>query len=736
MAKQKDIASSILAFLERFPNEQFKMKELGRRLGYRAGREYEAFKHALFQLKDDGKILPLRGKMYQHLHVPQYITGKLRLTRQGFGFVIPDDGSEDVFIAGRDKGHATHGDVVEVALFMEREGKKGEEDKREGEVVRIVERGRTEIVGTLERVRKTLFVVPDDIRVASSVYISNEDAGEAVPGQKVAVAIESWGEEHFQPVGKVIDILGEAGQVGAEILSVIREYQLPMEFPEPVLAEADAFPEEIPSKTIAARTDLRSLLCVTIDPEDAKDFDDALSIERLDNGSIMLGVHIADVSAYVTEGSELDQEALRRGTSVYFPNSVIPMLPERLSGHLCSLRPDEDKLAYSVFLTLSPRGVVKKFEVSETVIRSKRRFTYEQVEKIIEGDASARKREAPDVIQAVDDLHALSGLLTKKRMKEGSIDFDSPEARFTFDADGHPASIERKTRLASHRLVEECMLLANRIVAKECGFSEKEEGLRPFLFRVHDLPDPGKIRELATFVKTFGYNLQATGNFQSKDFQKLLASVKGSEVENLINEVAIRSMAKAEYTPKNIGHFGLAFDTYTHYTSPIRRYPDLVVHRLMKEYAQGMTHARREHHANMLQGIAQHASDRERVSLEAERTSLKVMQVSFMQRHVGDEFPAVISGVTRFGLFVEIDELLVEGMVHVRHLDDDYYTYDEATYTLTGRRSGHEYRLGDRLDVQVVKVNPEDRQIDFRIVTRTRPKKKKPVARQKKRKRR
>ncbi len=734
MAQHDDIETRILTFLEKYPYEEFKSKELARRLGYRTPKEYETFKAVLFRLKDEGRVVRMRGKTYQHLYVPQKLTGTLRMTRQGFGFVIPDDGSDDIFVAQRDLEHATHGDAVEVALFMPNIRKKKKEgDRREGEVVRIVRRGRTEVVGTLERIRHALYVIPDDVRIAPSVLIGKEDAGEAQPGEKVVVSIESWGEGHFQPVGKVIEVLGNAGNVRAEMLSVAREFGLSQTFPPDVLAEAEAFPAVITDDMLRERLDLRSLLCVTIDPVDAKDFDDALSLEQLPDGSVKLGVHIADVSAYVQEGTALDTEARRRGTSVYLPNMVVPMLPERLSGGLCSLRPDEDRLAFTVFLTLSSRGAVKETRTAESVIRSKRRFTYEEVQRILTGDEQAREKEEPAVVSMIEGLHGLTSMLTKKRMKEGSIDFDSPEATFVFDKEGNPESIHRKERLESHRLVEECMLLANKVVAKDFGVQKREEGLRPFIFRVHDLPDPAKVRELATFVRTFGYKMHVDGNIRSKDLQDLLQSVRGSDVENLINEVAIRSMAKAEYSAENIGHFGLAFDTYTHFTSPIRRYPDLVVHRLMKEYGRSMRHERRGDLAKRLPEIAKHSSARERVAMEAERAALKVMQVTYMQRHLGDEFKGIISGTTQFGLFIEIDDLLVEGMVHVRDLNDDFYVYDESTYTLTGRRSGRQFRLGDAIDVQVVRVNPEERRIDFRIVSKDEKEPRKMPARSKRR---
>jgi ribonuclease R len=391
------------------------------------------------------------------------------------------------------------------------------------------------------------------------------------------------------------------------------------------------------------------------------------------------------------------------------------MLPEQLSNVICSLRPNEDRLAYSVFMTVTPQGVIKRYEIKETVIRSKRRFTYEEVQEILDGKGKRAKRGDDDV-ELLHAMHALSTTLTKKRMKEGSIDFESPEAKFRYDAEGKPVEILKKVRLDSHRLVEEFMLVANRVVAEHASVAKRHEQLYPFLYRVHEPPNPERLKELALFVEKFGFKLHVDGGVRSKDLQKLLDQVRGTEVENVINEVALRSMAKAIYSDRNIGHYGLAFRQYTHFTSPIRRYPDLQVHRLLKEYAQGITPARREELRRRLPVIAQQSSDRERVAMEAEREGVKVMQVEYMKRHVGDEFHGIISGVTHYGLFIEINDLLVEGMIHVRDLRDDYYVYDEKQYALIGRETGKKYRLGDAVEVKVVRVNPEEREIDFVLV--------------------
>lgn len=582
----------------------------------------------------------------------------------------------------------------------------------------MIQRGIQTIVGTLERARKQFFVVPDDKRSAEEILIALQELHGATKGDKVVVEIIDWGKQHQHPIGRVTEILGKTGELSAEIKSIVHQFQLPAEFPRQVLAEANAIPWNIPQSEISRRLDLRDLLCFTIDPEDAKDFDDAVSLENMPDGGVRLGVHIADVSYYVREGSALDKEALRRGTSVYFPNGVIPMIPEKLSNGLCSLRPEENRLAFSILINVSPRGSVKGYEIHETVLRSKKRFTYEAVQSLFDqlrNGVSIDSKDEP-YIDVLQRMQKLTTLLTKKRLQEGSIDFDSAEAKFEFDEKGQPTKIVKKVRLESHRLVEECMLLANRVVAQHIGLTKKEEHVKPFLYRVHDSPDPERIRELSMFVQKFGFKLNIDGGVTSKSLQHLLDQVKGTEVENVINEVVLRSMAKAIYSERNIGHYGLGFDYYAHFTSPIRRYPDLVVHRMLKQYREGISHGEREAIRQRLPYIAKQSSEMERQAMEAERAAVKVMQVEYMKRHIGNEFRAVISGVTNFGIFVELTDSLVEGMVHVRDLQDDYYIYDEKHYALKGRRPGKQYRLGDPLNVKVVRVNPEEHQIDFTLI--------------------
>ncbi|MBI5464597.1 MAG: RNB domain-containing ribonuclease, partial [Ignavibacteriales bacterium] len=498
----ESIESKILAFLARYPNEQFKAKELARRLGIRAEQEYEIFKLSLRKLQDERRIDRVKGKQFCHMHVAEVLDGVMELSNKGFGVVAISDSSEEIFVRQNNLGEAGHGDQVRISILPQSQPKKDLAHRREGEVVEVLKRNTQTVVGKLERNRKTWFVVPDDSRFGKAIVVPTEHVKNAEEGYKVAVQLDSWGRGERASEGRIVEVFGSAGEMHAELRSVLREFGLPTEYPREVLAEANGLPGEIPLSEIERRLDMRKTLCVTIDPVDAKDFDDAVSFEKMDNGNYWLGVHIADVSWYVHEHTLLDAEALKRGTSVYIPNGVIPMLPERLSNHLCSLRPNEDKLTFSVLMEITPRGSVKRYEIRETVIHSKRRFTYEEVQEILFGPAVENATpEEMNLHAMVRDMHELSSVLTKKRLREGSIDFESAEAKFRFDADGNPVEIVKKVRLDSHRLVEEFMLLANKVVAGHIGLSKKEEHPKPFIYRVHDSPDPDRIEELAAFVE-------------------------------------------------------------------------------------------------------------------------------------------------------------------------------------------------------------------------------------------
>jgi ribonuclease R len=639
---------------------------------------------------------------------PRTLRGILSMTRRGNGFVQVEGLEEDIVVASEHLLTAMHGDEVDVVPFARAVRRRGSRDagRTEGEIVAVVRRARSTVVGTLRRTRHLAFVAPDDQRIPRDIYVGEEDLRGARPGDKVVVTLLPWDDPHLNPEGTVAEVLGPAGDPRVEVMGAAHTFGLPLDFPPEVVRESEAINASISPEEIRSREDFRRTVCVTIDPEDARDFDDAVSCEPLGDGMLRVGVHIADVSHYVHEGTALDREAYTRGTSVYLVNQVVPMLPERLSGDLCSLRPGVDRLTYSVIMDVNENGTVQQYRIARTVIHSARRFTYEEAQEIL-------MREKGEHAEVLSPLLRLSKILLRRRRKNGSIDFDTPEAKFVFDSQGLPLGIRPKHRLDAHRLIEECMLLANKIVARHAGSHRPDSPALPFVYRVHDVPDPSRIADLARFVRQFGYAFDPTGGVTALALQKLLDSVRGSEVENVINEVALRSMAKAVYAERNIGHFGLGFRYYSHFTSPIRRYPDLVIHRLLKEYARGVDPARREDIARALPAVCRHSSERERAAMEAERASIKVMQVEYMKRHVGDEFDAVIAGVTTYGMFVEVNELLAEGMIRVRDLEDDYYLFDERHYALRGRSTGKVYRLGDVVRVRVVAVHPEEREIVF-----------------------
>ncbi|MGH7600828.1 MAG: ribonuclease R, partial [bacterium] len=544
-------------------------------------------------------------------------------------------------------------------------------------------------------------------------------------GQKVAVSIENWDDPSLNPEGRIVKVLGFPDEAGVDVLSVAFSFDLPANFPATVEHAAEQLVLEITPDLLRQRLDLRDLLTFTIDPADAKDFDDAVSLRHLDNGNYELGVHIADVSHYVTEGSPLDKEALARGTSVYLVDRVVPMLPEKLSNELCSLKPHTDRLTYSCIMEVTPKGEVVNYRIAETIIHSKRRFNYEEVQEIFDGKKSAvdtagsddEKKLGPALDEALRELNALAHVLTRRRLRNGSLDFDTPEMKIILDAAGLPIEIRRKLRQDSNRMIEEFMLLANQTITKHVDLKlAQKRNKPPFIYRIHEPPNPLKIEEFALFAKAFGFNFDHQQMITSKVLSKFLHEIAGKPEADIIENVMLRSLMKAKYSTENLGHFGLAFKHYSHFTSPIRRYPDLIVHRTLKAYANGYHPEQHEALARKLSYAAQQASERELVALEAERASVKMKQAQFMTRHLGDEFDGIISGVVAFGIFVEIPQFVVEGLVHISDLEDDYYIFEERAYRLKGQNSGRVYRLGDEVRVRVVRVDPNERVLDFVLV--------------------
>ncbi|MFQ5639137.1 MAG: ribonuclease R [bacterium] len=688
------------------PHRTFKAKELARKLAIKKV-EYTKFRDALKQLAAQNKIAKYKRNHYGLMKTAPVVTGELHVKTQGYGFLITEEGKDDVFISQKNMGVALNKDVVRVQLFARTKGA-----SPEGRVIEVVERARQNIVGTYRKNRRYGFVIPDDIKMNRDLYINAGDDLKAKSGQKVVVKLEYWEDERLSPEGRIVEVLGFPDEPGVDVISVVKAFDLPTTFPAKIEKAAELIPDDIPEKEIKRRLDLRNEICFTIDPEDAKDFDDAVSIKRLENGNSELGVHIADVSYYVQENSAIDKEAIKRGTSVYLVDRVVPMLPEKLSNQICSLRPKEDRLTLSCLMEVSPHGRVVNYKIVESVINSVHRFTYQEAQEAISG----QKNTSPfqDEIRA---MYQLSRILIKRRGQLGSLDFDLPEAKVELDELGFPVSIIKRVRMDSHRLVEEFMLLANQTVTEHVALNlSVDKRVPPFIYRVHEPPDSEKMADFKKFVKALGYPIDPNKRVTGKLLGQFLETIRGKPEENMIENVMLRSLMKAKYSVENAGHFGLAFKHYTHFTSPIRRYPDLAVHRLLKQYQNQFDFEQAVKIKTRLETISRIASEREVVALEAERESIKMKQVEFMQRHLGDVFDGIISGVVAFGIFVEIVDILVEGLVHISDLDDDYYNHDEKNYQLIGEHTQKIYRLGDRVKVRVVRVDIDERIVDFVLV--------------------
>lgn len=633
-------------------------------------------------------------------------------TQRGFGFVVLESGEEDIFIPAEATKGALHGDRVAAVIKEEHTGR-----RKEGVIVNILERSKNEIVGTFEKSKNFGFVLPDNQKFGKDIFIPMEFTKGAVTGHKVVVKITNYGDATSNPEGKVIEILGHVNDPGVDIMSVIKAYDIPVEFPEEVMRSLSKIPEEIDQSEAATRLDIRDLPTVTIDGEDAKDLDDAITLSK--EGELYhLGVHIADVSHYVREGTPLDKEALRRGTSVYLVDRVIPMLPHKLSNGICSLNPGVDRLSLSCFMDIDRKGNVVGHRIAETVMRSDRRMTYTNVAKIIEGTDEEVIKEYEDFVPLFHLMQELAEILRERRHKRGSINFDFPESKILVDKQGKPIEIKPYERNKATKLIEEFMLIANETIAEDFFWQEL-----PFVYRTHDNPDEEKIRKLAVFINNFGYSIKiGQEDIHPKELQKLLIKVEDTPEEALISRLTLRSMKQAKYTVANTGHFGLSAKYYCHFTSPIRRYPDLQIHRIIKENLNGKLGEKRiTHYERILTEVADHSSRTERRADESEREVEKLKKVEYMMEHIGETFEGVISGVTGWGMYVELPNT-VEGMIRVADMQDDYYIYDEERYQMIGEHTRKIYKLGQKVTVEVVNADKVMRTIDFALVEDNSPK--------------
>ncbi|MBT2758572.1 ribonuclease R [Mesobacillus foraminis] len=685
------------------------VQELEQAFGIEDSAAFKDFVKALVVMEERGLVVRTRSNRYGLPEKMNLVRGKLTGHAKGFAFVIPEEpGMDDIFIPPNETNNAMHGDIVLARVSTATSGQ-----RREGTIVRIVERGTQQIVGTFTESKHFGFVIPDDKKFASDIFIPKEATRGAVEGHKVVVKLTSYPEGRKAAEGEVIQILGHKNDPGVDILSVIHKHGLPMEFPPEVLQQANETPDEIDESEMANRRDLRDEVIVTIDGADAKDLDDAVTVTMLENGNYKLGVHIADVSYYVKEGSPIDREAEERATSVYLVDRVIPMIPHRLSNGICSLNPKVNRLTLSCTMEISPDGEVVDHEIFQSVIKTTERMTYHDVNLIlVDKDEDVRKRYEP-LVPMFELMEELAEVLRKKRMDRGAIDFDFKESKVLVDENGHPSDVVLRERSVAERLIEEFMLAANETVAEHFHWMDV-----PFIYRIHEDPKEDKLRRFFEFITNFGYIVKGTANsVHPRALQEIIEEVQGKPEEMVVSTVMLRSMQKAKYFEESLGHYGLSTEFYTHFTSPIRRYPDTIVHRLIRTYLiEGkLDDATREKWNAQLPEIAKHSSDMERRAVEAERETDELKKAEYMEDKIGVEYDGIISSVTNFGMFVELPNT-IEGLVHVSYMTDDYYRFDERHFAMIGERTGNVFRIGDEITVRVVKVNKEERSIDFEIV--------------------
>ncbi|WP_321515049.1 ribonuclease R [Marinifilum fragile] len=695
---RKSLENLIVGIFSNNPEKTFNYKQVSRQLEIKEIGVKQLVVGILYDLTDLDFLHEVSTGKFKLKSKIGHITGTVDMTARGAAFIVSDDLEEDVFVSQSNLNRALHGDVVKVYLFARRKSK-----QPEGEVVEIIKRKKTTFVGIIEISKNYAFLISDSKQMPYDIFLPLTKLNGAKDGEKAIVQITEWPKKSKNPVGQVVSVLGKPGENDTEMHAILAEYDLPYQFPEKVNEAAELISDKITEEEIALRRDFREVITFTIDPHDAKDFDDALSLRKLENGNWEVGVHIADVTHYVRKGSIIEQEAFERATSVYLVDRVVPMLPERLSNGLCSLRPNEEKLTFSAVFEMNNNAEVLDTWIGKTIINSDRRFTYEEAQQIIETGEGDFKEE-------VLCLDRLAKILREQRFKKGAIDFDRYEVKFDIDEKGKPTRVFFKESKDSNKLIEEFMLLANKKVAESVGRVSKGKKAKTFVYRTHDQPNPDKLNSFNQFIRKFGYGIKTTNaKAISTSMNNLLHSVKGENIQNLVETLAIRSMAKAEYSTVNIGHYGLHFDHYSHFTSPIRRYPDMMAHRLLEKYANGSKSV----NADKYEEFCQHCSEMEQRAANAERASIKYKQVEFMQDHLGQEFEGTISGVTEWGFYVEIDENKCEGMVSIRELEDDFYEFDEDNYCIVGRHHRKIYQLGDKINIRVAKANLVAKQLDF-----------------------
>jgi len=700
---QEVLTQLIIDIFEKSNNKPLNYKQVASKLNVHDSDSKIAIANILTDHPRNSPFLEVEKGKFKLRQLKVYVTGKVDMTAEGSAYIIPQDEFEnDIFVAPRKLRQALHGDIVKVHTFEKSRGR-----KKEGEVVEIIQRAKTDFTGIINLSQNFAFFIADDRKMLHDIFIPLDNLEGAKDGEKVVVSIIDWPQGAKNPIGKVKTILGKKGENNTEMNAILADYGFPLKFPKKVEEEANALPETCSKEEIAKRRDFRAITTFTIDPADAKDFDDAISFQQLENGNYEIGVHIADVSHYVIPETELDKEAYERGTSVYLVDRVIPMLPERLSNGVCSLRPHEDKLCFSAVFELDEKANVVEQWFGRTIIHSDRRFSYEEAQEVIE-------TKTGDFSSEILKLNELAYILRERKFKNGAIAFESEEVKFTLDENGKPTGVYTKVRKDAHKLIEDFMLLSNRKVAEYIGKQGKGKNKLPFVYRFHDVPNPETLTTFSQFAARFGHKLTIKSDKETaKSLNALMTKIEGSKEQNMLTSLAIRSMAKAIYTTKGTSHYGLSFDYYTHFTSPIRRYPDVMVHRLLAYYLSGGDKINADHYEKM----CEHTSQMEKKAAEAERASIKYKQAEFLQEQIGTEYTGIISGVTEWGMYVEIETNKCEGMVRLRDINDDFYVLDEKNFAIIGQRKKKKYQLGDEVQIKVKKVDLDKRQIDFTLIS-------------------